>query len=89
MEPAAFPECNTSFGPPPGMEETQVRAIPAYAGDVAGGSCDGNQCVVVAYRVTKEEAQVLADGGLLYLSVLGGLPPHFLSFSFRDATNPA
>ena len=39
--------------------------------------------------MTKEEAEVLRNGGLLYFTMLGSLAPHYPSLSFHDATNPA
>lgn len=95
MTPAKFPESNAVFGPPADMTEEQVRTIPAYRGQFAWqgefekGSCDGAPCVVVAYQLTKEEIEVLANGGLLYFTMMGGLAPHFPSLSFDAATHPA
>lgn len=89
MTPAKFPEANCTFGPPPDLEESQCRSIPAFKGQTESGSCDGSPIVVVACRTTKEEAQWLLDGGLLYFTMIGGLAPHYPSLSFHDATNPA
>lgn len=89
MTPVTFPEVNCKFGPPADFEESQVHSIPAFRGGVATGSCEGADCVVVAYAMTKEEATVLAAGGLLYFTMLGGLAPHYPSLTFHDATNPA
>lgn len=89
MSPATFTEANCRFGPPSDLEESQCRSIPAFRGQAGSGSCDGIDVVVVAYQPTKEEAQVLMDGGLLYFTMVGGLTPHFPSLSFHDATHPA
>lgn len=87
--PVKFVEANRVFGPPPDLDESQCRSIEAFVGQAQGGSCDGSPLVVVAYKFTKEEAQVLLEGGLLYFTMVGGLAPHYPSLSFRDATHPA
>ena len=90
MNPVEFPEANAHYGPPPGMDENQVRTITAYHADVASGSCDGAGLVVTAWKPTPEEAAVIAEGGPIYLSFLaGGLPPHFVTTDFYSATHPA
>ncbi len=89
MNPVIFPECNTLFGPPPNLEESQCQSIPAHVGEIQGGSCDGLLQVVVAYQATKEEAEMIAKGGLIYFSMIGGVAPHYPSLSFHDATHPA
>lgn len=89
MTPAKFNEFNCTFGPPSELEESQCKTIPAFKGQIQGGSCDGLVSVVVAYKMTREEAEVLLNGGLLYFTMIGGLAPHFPSLSFRDATHPA
>lgn len=89
MTPVDFREHNTRFGPPEGLEESQCQSIPAYVHTVQGGSCDGVQQVVVAWRPTPEELVVLEQGGPIYVAVLGGLPPHYLCVDFHEATHPA
>lgn len=89
MSPVSFKEANCKFGPPSDLEESQCRTIPAWKGQIASGSCDGLTQVVVAYQLTKEDIDVLSNGGLLYFSMIGGLVPHYPSLSFHDATNPA
>lgn len=89
MTPVKFPECNTEFGPPPGFEESQIQAIPAHVGQTVGGSCDGCEFSVVAYQLSAEELTVLLNGGPIYLTMLGGLAPHYLSTDFNTATHPA
>lgn len=71
------------------MTEEQVQTVPVFVHDIEGGSCDGFRQVAVAWQPNAEDLQKLNNGGLVYLSVIGGLPPHFLSTDFRDATNPA
>jgi hypothetical protein len=89
MSPVQFPECNCVFGPPPDLDESQCRKIPAFQGEIEGGSCDGLRQVVVAYRLSESEIKVLSAGGLLYFSMIGGLAPHYPSLSFHDARHPA
>lgn len=89
MTPVKFEHANTEYGPPINLEESQCRTIPAYQGEIVGGSCDGLKQVVVAYQLTNEEIYLLANGGLFYISMIGGLAPHYPSLSFYDATHPA
>lgn len=89
MSPAKFEQSNCIFGPPPDLEESQCRTIPAYRGNTEGGSCDGAPCVVVAYHVDEADIAVMRRTGLIYFTMIGGLAPHYPSLSFRDATHPA
>lgn len=85
MTPIPFPEANTKFGPPPEMDESQVATIPAFAGTVEGGNCDGSAQVIVAWMPTDGERLAIATGAPVFISMLGGLAPHFLTTSFEDA----
>ena len=85
MIPIKFPEANTTFGAPSDMDESQVMTIPGFAGQVTGGSCDGMPVVVVAWRPTPEELRDIVDGKPIFLSVFGGLPPHYMATSFEQA----
>ena len=89
MSPHKFPEANHRFGPPEDMTESQVATIPAFVGETRVGSCDGSPCVVVAWKPDARELAALNEGAPIFLTVLGGLPPHFLSTNFQEATNPA
>ncbi len=84
-----FPQANIIFGPPEGMHENQVAKIPAYCGKVGGGSCDGLTLVVTAWRPTVQELVDLNAGTPIFLTFVGGLPPHFVSTRFEQAINPA
>lgn len=86
MIPADFPQANIVFGPPAGMDESQVCKIPAYVGQLKSGNLDGAQFTVVAWLPTSEELLHLQQGQAVYLSVLGGLPPHFLTTDFQAAS---
>lgn len=89
MTPVKFPEANSRFGPPEDLAESQCMTIWAYSGTVAGGSVDGAHQVVVAWLPDEQERKRIADGGPIFLSVIGGLPPHYLSTSFAEAIKPA
>lgn len=89
MIPTTFPEANVRFGPPDGMEESQVMSIPAHVCEAKSGSCDGVQMVVVAWLPSAEELRDMQQGKPVYLSMIGGLAPHFLTTDFKQATNPA
>jgi len=84
-----FDEANTSYGPPPDLADCQCRTIAAFQGRVQGGSMDGETMVVVAWQPTDDERAALAAGGLVFLTMMGGLAPHFLTTSFEEATRVA
>lgn len=88
MTPKHFDEANANFGPPPDLEECQCRTIPAFQGEVEGGSCDRLRCVVVCYDVNQADIAVMQNTGKIFLTMIGGLAPHYLSLSFHDATHP-
>lgn len=89
MIPEKFPEANCNFGPPSELEESQCYSVVGYRGQIQGGSCDGLEQVVVAYRFTEAELEFLKEKKVIYLSMIGGLAPHFLSYNFHTATHPA
>lgn len=88
MIPAQFPEANTKFTAPGGMDESQVMTLPAYLSPIAGGNLDGACVCVAAWRPTPEEIQKMIDGEPIFLSFLGGMPPHFPTMEFGIAANP-
>lgn len=89
MIPTNFPEANKQFCAPPDLDESQVMTIPAYLGAIERGSMEGAPIVVVAWRPHQADLERLAAGQPIFLSVVGGLPPHFLTTSFEEATHPA
>lgn len=89
MIPSEFPESNIKFKPPPDLEECQCATIPGYFGEVTGGSCDGLPLTIMAWRPTAEELEAINNGAPIFLSIIGGLPPHFLTVDFHQATHPA
>lgn len=89
MNHVSFKQANKWFGPPPGLTEHQVRSIPAHVRTVDRGSVEGSILVVVAHQPTDEDIARIVAGEPIFLSCMGGLPPHFLTTSFEEAINPA
>lgn len=89
MTPITFHEANASFKAPTDLAESQVATIMAYCGPIPGGSMDGEKMVVVAWKPSPEEVAAISAGAPVFLTTLGGLPPHFLTTDFASATNPA
>lgn len=85
MIPTDFKESNIKFNPPLDLEESQCKTIFGYHGILHGGSCDGSNVVVTAWKPTVEELKKLNDGCPIYLCCIGGLPPHYLCTSFEEA----
>jgi hypothetical protein len=88
MQPAEFPESNAKFRHPDDLDESQCYTISGYLGKRIGGNLDGADFVVVAWKPSPEDLDRLNAGHPIYLSCLGGLPPHFLTMSFNDAILP-
>lgn len=86
MNPASFPEANTRHCAPKGMDESHVKTIPSFKATINGGCWDGNEVVVVAWQPTTLELAELVNGGRVYLTMMGGLCPHFMTTSFEEAT---
>lgn len=84
-----FTEANAKYGPPTDLTDEQVMTIHAYHGTVSQGSVEGSRIVVTAWMPSAAELQAIIKGSPIYLTVLGGLPPHFLSVNFNQATHPA
>ena len=89
MIPIHFDQANARLGPPPDLEESQCLTISAYIGQAKGGSIDGAAIAVVAWQPSESDLRDLNNGGLIYLSMIGGVPPHFLSTDFNEATKPS
>lgn len=88
MIPVDFPEANVLFGPPEGLDESQCMTITAFSGKVAGGSVDGANITVTAWKPSAEELEALKNGSPIFISFIGGLPPHFLTTVFQSAIKP-
>lgn len=77
---AEWPGCiRQVFGAPVGTEDS-VEACEALV-DLT----PGEQQVHVAWQPGEDDLARLANGGTVWLTVLGGLPPHFLSVRGGDA----
>lgn len=87
MNPVNFPESNSRFGPPSDLVESQCKTIFAFKGQLTKGSIDGSQVVVTAWKPEPWEIERLKNGGSIFLTCIGGLPPHCITTSFEEATN--
>ncbi len=89
MHPTNFAQGNINFGPPSDLDESQCGTIRAFLGKAHGGSMDGCDIVVTAWQPSAEDIAAIQRGEPIFLTCIGGLPPHFLSTDFRTATHPA
>lgn len=87
MTPTDLPETNAQFGAPKGMMESQVATIRAFWGEIDQGPLEGSEFVVTAWQPSPEEVAAINAGAPIFLTTMGGLPPHLLTTSFREATN--
>lgn len=79
MIPTDFPEANTVIKGPEGNHPSQVKAIPAFIGQIHSGGLDGATVGVIAWRPTADEIAELKEGAPIYVTCIGGVPPHRLS----------
>lgn len=85
-----FPEANKYFGPPKDLDPEQCQTIRAHVGVVQRGSVEGLPMIITAWKPTAAELADLNAGAPVYVTfVSGGLPPHFLTTQFAQATNPS
>lgn len=89
MTPVTFPEATHQFRPPPDLEESQCHTIHAYSGTVDRGSLEGSYIVVTAWKPTPQEIMKIRAGRPIFLTCIGSLPPHMLTMSFAEASQPA
>ncbi len=89
MKGVEFPEANCRFGPPPDLDESQCYTIPGFRGIVERGSVEGSAFVVVCHAPTPEERAAIAAGAPIFVTMMGGLAPHFLTTNFAEAINLA
>lgn len=87
MKPSAFPESNVVFSAPADMGESQCGSIEGFAEKIIGGPLDGAPIMVVAWQPSPEDIEQMEQGKPIYLTMIGGLAPHFLSMSFEQAIN--
>jgi hypothetical protein len=88
MNPCNFPQANKLFGPPPGLDESQVMTVPACLGTISEGNMDGATCIVVCWMPSQEDLDRLNSGIPIYLTFLGGLPAHGIATEFNPAIRP-
>lgn len=86
MTPAKPPITNCVFTAPEDLDVSQVESIHAYRESIPTGNLEGATFIVVAWKPSPAELQELNEGGLIYLSCLGSLPPHFITTNFGQAT---
>lgn len=89
MNAVNFEQSNCYFGPPPDMAASQVAVIHAYRGTVERGSCEGVGMVITAWKPDEQDLRRLNAGEPIFLTFLGGLPPHMVTTHFDEARNPA
>jgi hypothetical protein len=89
MHPVIINEANCNFTRPKDLEEAQCMEIRGFVGQIAGGSMDGENVVVVGWRPSEEDMERLKRGHPIYVSCIGGLPPHLLTTAFEEAVKPA
>jgi len=88
MEPSTFPQANVTFKTPADLDESQVRSIKGYSTKIVGGPLDGSSINVVAWLPSSTELETLNQGLPLFITMLGGLAPHYPSVSFEAASQP-
>lgn len=90
MLPFSFKESNKTFTNPEDLDESQCGSLKAYAGIVEGGSLDGCPQIVTCWQPTTREIELLKEGKPIFISFISqGIPPHYLSMTFEEATHPA
>lgn len=89
FQPTDFPQANTTFGPPEGLADSQVRPVRAHVGTLERGSMEGSRIVVTAWFPEAQDIQRMIQGHPVYICFVGGLPPHVPATSFEEATNIA
>ena len=89
MKPTTFPQANCVFGPPTDFTADQGVPIYAFQTQFAGGSFDGAPVVVTAWMPAADELAQLNSGAPVFLTFIGGLPPHMATTSFERAVLPA
>jgi len=83
MTPAEFPQANAVFGSPKDLEGS-CREVRAYTCQVVGGIFDGSIMAVTAWKPSPKELRDLIEGGSVFLSVIGSLPPHYIGTRFEE-----
>ena len=87
MRPEKFEQANCQFGPPEDLDDSQCKTIYAFKGQVNCGHLDGSEIIIVAWKPSTEEIEQIQAGAMVFLTCIGGLPPHRISTSFQDAAS--
>lgn len=66
--------------------QANVKTIPSFRAKIGGGRFDDGELIVVAWRPSIDDLDRLIKGEMVYLTAFGGLPPHFVSTTFKEAT---
>lgn len=77
MTPGKFKESNIAFKAPPDIGTCED--IQGWSGQIRGGEYDGMQLSIVAWKPDDLDKARIAKGGLIYLSVFGGMIVHNLA----------
>jgi hypothetical protein len=85
MTPIEFSQANSAFKAPNDLDESQCFTIPAHQRIIVGGNLDGARQVIVAWKPTELDLERLNKGEPIFISMLGGLAPHFLTTTFEEA----
>lgn len=86
MIPFDFPQANVALGAPRDLDETHIATIPAFMAKIEGQSVfDGSIMTVVAWKPSPDDLVTLLNGGAVYVRMIGGCPPHYLSTTFEEA----
>ena len=83
MIPVSFPQANSKFGSPKELQGS-CWEIEGFCREVVGGIWDGTPQVIVAWKPSMEEIRKMLQGNPIFLSVMGGLPPHRLAVDFDE-----
>lgn len=89
MQPINFPEANASMSAPPGFSAEQVATVRAFLGHIRAGTCKGNKLCITAWKPNAQELALLNKGQPIFVSFIGGMPPHFLTVTWGQAISPA
>lgn len=87
MIPENFDQANAIFRPPSDLTH-QCGAILAFKSVIETGSLEGSPLVVTAWKPSDLELAAILRGKPIFVSFLGGLPPHFVTTDFHAATHP-
>lgn len=82
MTPATFKQANGILRPPEDLTDDQCESISSFTGQIQGGNLDGAPTFSVAWKPSLEELEAIALGEPVFLTVIGGMPPHFLTVGF-------